>query len=61
MITIGFIILGGYKASEMAGIPIDDMLNSIESILNLITSAIAVLIVIVSYLISVKIVQKKEW
>lgn len=61
MITIGFIILGGYKASEMAGIPIDDMLNGIESILNLITSAIAVLIVIVSYLISVKIVQKKEW
>ena len=61
MITIGFIILGGYKASEMAGIPIDDMLNSIESILDLITSAIAVLIVIVSYLISVKIVQKKEW
>ncbi|MDE6963986.1 MAG: ABC-2 transporter permease [Lachnospiraceae bacterium] len=61
MITIGFIILGGYKASEMAGIPIDDMLNGIESMLNLITSVIAVLIVIVSYLISVKIVQKKEW
>ncbi len=61
MITIGFIILGGYKASEMAGIPIDDMLNSIESMLNLITSVIAVLIVIVSYLISVRIVQKKEW
>lgn len=61
MITIGFIILGGYKASEMAGIPIDDMLNSIESMLNLITSVIAVFIVIVSYLISVRIVQKKEW
>ncbi|MDE6892098.1 MAG: ABC-2 transporter permease [Lachnospiraceae bacterium] len=61
MITIGFIILGGYKASEMAGIPIDDMLNGIESMLNLIASVIAVLIVIVSYLISVRIVQKKEW
>lgn len=61
MVVIGGVILGGYKASKLAGLSLDDMLTEMEWALNLTAVILATVIVAVSYFISVKIVQKKEW
>ena len=61
MVVIGGVILGGYKASKLAGLSLDDMLTEMEWALNLTAVILAAVIVAVSYFISVKIVQKKEW
>ncbi len=61
MVVIGGVILGGYKASKLAGLSLDDMLTEMEWALNLSAVILAAVIVAVSYFISVKIVQKKEW
>jgi hypothetical protein len=61
MVVIGGVILGGYKASKLAGLSLDDMLTVMEWALNLTAVILAAVIVAVSYFISVKIVQKKEW
>ncbi|NBJ99538.1 ABC-2 transporter permease [bacterium 1xD8-48] len=60
MVVIGGVILGGYKASKLAGLSLDDMLTEMEWALNLTAVILAAVIVAVSYFISVKIVQKKE-
>ena len=61
MVVIWGVILGGYKASKLAGLSLDDMLTEMEWALNLTAVILAAVIVAVSYFISVKIVQKKEW
>ncbi len=61
MVVIWGVILGGYKASKLAGFSFDDMLTEMEWALNLTAVILAAVIVAVSYFISVKIVQKKEW
>ena len=61
MVVIGGVILGGYKASKLAGLSLDDMLTEMEWALNLTAVILAAVIVAVSYFISVKIIQKKEW
>lgn len=61
MVVIGGVILGGYNASKLAGLSLDDMLTEMEWALNLTAVILAAVIVAVSYFISVKIVQKKEW
>lgn len=61
MVVMGGVILGGYKASKLAGLSLDDMLTEMEWALNLTAVILAAVIVAVSYFISVKIVQKKEW
>lgn len=61
MVVMAGIILGGYKASKMAGISLDDALEGMESVLNLTAVGIAAVIMLISYLIAVKVVQKKEW
>ena len=60
MVVIGGVILGGYKASKLAGLSLDDMLTEMEWALNLTAVILAAVIVAVSYFISVKIVQKNE-
>ena len=61
MVVIGGVILGGYKVSKLAGLSLDDMLTEMEWALNLTAVILAAVIAAVSYFISVKIVQKKEW
>ena len=61
MVVIGGVILGGYKVSKLAGLSLDDMLTEMEWALNLTAVILAAVISAVSYFISVKIVQKKEW
>lgn len=61
MVGIGAVILGGYKALKMAGISPSDVLTGLEGVLNLTAVAFAAVVVAISYFISVKIVQKKEW
>lgn len=61
MLIMGITIFGAYHLARMSGKSLDDMLTGMGGMLNLASLSFAAIIVIISYFISVKIVQKKEW
>lgn len=61
MLVMGALIMGGYQIARKTGRSLDEMLKNGEGALNLAAVGFALIIVAISYFISVKIVRKKEW
>ena len=61
MLLIGGVIAGGFVLCEKMGISLQELEALSEQVITIILFAIAVVSMIISYFISVKIVQNKEW
>ena len=61
MLLIGGVITGGYVLCEKMGISLQELEVLSEQVITIILFAIAVVSMIISYFISVKIVKNKEW